>query len=134
VRLDEQKGHFGPAWVCLDFATIVTFSCFASFLDRLPDVLGPFFIQTCAWSVWFWPYEPMRKYFGMPYVRLDEQKGHFGPTWVCLDFATIVTFSGFSPRNVGLKARNLGENGPKTAEARPDWHYRDWIGVRTIPS
>jgi hypothetical protein len=38
----------------------------------------------------------MCKYFGMLYVRLDEQKGYFGQDWVCLDFATIVMSSYFS--------------------------------------
>jgi hypothetical protein len=40
VRLDVQNEHFGPAWVCLDFSIIVTFSGFASFWDRLPDVFA----------------------------------------------------------------------------------------------
>jgi hypothetical protein len=35
----------------------------------------------------------MRTNFGMPYVRLDEQNGHFGPFWVRLEFVIFVTFS-----------------------------------------
>jgi hypothetical protein len=66
MRLDERKGHFGQLWVRLEFATIVAFSGFASFLNRLAAVLGPFFAQTCARSAWFWPYEPMGTNFGMP--------------------------------------------------------------------
>ena len=44
-------------------------------------------------SAWFGHVkrEPAGNYFGMPYVRLDEQNKHFGPLWVRLDFSTIVT-------------------------------------------
>ena len=35
---------------------------------------------------------------------------------------------------LGTPGACLGENGPKTAETRPDWVYRDWIGIRTRPS
>jgi hypothetical protein len=38
----------------------------------------------------------MRTNFGMPYVRLDEQKGHFGPLWVRLEFVLFVAFSSFA--------------------------------------
>ena len=88
MRLDERKGHFGPAWVRFEFATNVTFSGFSSFCDRLPAVLGPFFAQTCARSAWFWPYEHIAPHFGILYMRLDEQKGHFGLAWVCFEFQT----------------------------------------------
>jgi hypothetical protein len=26
----------------------------------------------------------------MPYVRLDERKGHFGPAWVCFEFSAFL--------------------------------------------
>ena len=125
MRLDEQKRHFGPAWVRLEFVTFVTLSCFASFLDRLPDVLGPFSAQTSARSAWFWPYEPMGNYFGMPYALLDEQqKGHFGPFWVRLEFVTFVTPNGVMPigqletRDQITRARDQRVNSLGTGSAK----------------
>jgi hypothetical protein len=43
----------------------------------------------------------------MPYVRLDEQKEHFGPAWVRLDFAIIVTVSGFSSFLTNISGRTF---------------------------
>jgi hypothetical protein len=37
-------------------------------------------------------------------------------------------------QNQALWAHVFATNGPKTAEARPDWYYRDQIGIRTRPS
>ena len=34
-------------------------------------------------------------------------------------------------QNQALRAHGWAKIGQKTAEARPDWHYRDWIGIRT---
>ena len=37
-------------------------------------------------------------------------------------------------QNQALQAHVWVKNGPKTAEARPDWHHRDRIGIRLRPS
>ena len=42
----------------------------------------------CAQSAWFWAYGHVARHFNIPYVRLDEQNGHFGPAWVCFEFQT----------------------------------------------
>ena len=43
-------------------------------------------------SAYFWPHEPIGTRFGMPQVRLDEQKGHFSPALVCFNLRQNFVF------------------------------------------